>query len=145
MFKLLKEYYSLNKEERKILNLTFIWLIIGFILARLVPLKWFNNLLGEYKKEISVDLDENQKQLILKFKQNNIKLKRRLPWKVKCFEEAIAAKKVLEKYHIKSTIYLGVAKKTEHKLIAHAWLKSGNLFITGKKGHKKQAIVGFYS
>ncbi len=145
MFKLFKKYYKTDKTERKILNQTFFWLIYAFILARIIPLKWFNSILGEFKKEIEVGINENQIWLIDIAKKNIRRLKKRLPWKVKCFEEAIAVKKVLEKHRVKSTIYLGVSKNKNSKLIAHAWLKIGDDFITGKKGYEKFTVVGFFS
>ncbi|MCK5168260.1 MAG: lasso peptide biosynthesis B2 protein, partial [Bacteroidales bacterium] len=83
--------------------------------------------------------------LIQMLRKNIRRWKRYLPWKVKCFEEAIAAKKVLEKYKISSTLYMGVDKNAEKELIAHAWLKVGNEIIIGKKGHEKFVVVGFYS
>ncbi|NOQ26732.1 MAG: lasso peptide biosynthesis B2 protein [Bacteroidales bacterium] len=145
MFKLLKKYFSLKKTERKILNRTLFWLIFALILVRLIPIKWFSNLLGVFNKEIKLDLNNKQLLLISVLQKNIRRLKKRLPWTVKCFEEAIAAKKILEKYNIKTTIYLGVAKKEEEILIAHAWLKSGDVFISGRKGHKQHTVVGFYT
>jgi uncharacterized membrane protein YbjE (DUF340 family) len=145
MFKLFRKYYSLDKTEREILNRTFIWLIYAIILVRMIPLKWFSNLLGVFNKEIKFDVNNDQLHLITVVQRNIRRLKKRIPWDAKCFEEAIAAKKVLEKNNLKTTIYLGVAKKDERSLIAHAWLKSGNVFITGKKGHKTHTIVGFYT
>jgi len=145
MFKLLKKYYKIDKKERVILNQTFFWLIYASVLVRIIPLKWFNSVLGEFKKEIEAELNMNQLQSIEALRKITRQLKKRLPWKVKCFEEAIAVKKVLEKHQIKSTIYLGVSKDKNSKLIAHAWLKIGNDFITGKKGYEKFTIVGFYS
>jgi hypothetical protein len=145
MFKLFKRYYKIDKKERVILNQTFFWLIYAYILVRIIPLRWFNSILGEFKKEIEFDLSDNQLLLIHNLKKNIQRLKRKLPWKVKCFEEAIAVKKVLEKYQVKSTIYLGVSKDKNSKLIAHAWLKIGEKFITGEKGYEKFTVVGFYS
>ena len=64
---------------------------------------------------------------------------------MKCFEEAIAGKKVLINYDIKATLYLGVAKEGEQNLKAHAWLKSGEVFVTGERGYSNYTVVGFYS
>lgn len=152
MFKLLKKYISIKKIDRKILNRTFFWLIFGLILVRLIPIKWFSRLLGDFnpaepadRKEIKYDVNKDQLQYIYIVQRNIRRLKRVIPWKVKCFEEAIAAKKVLEKHNIKTSMYLGVAKKDGNSLIAHAWLKRGDIFISGKKGHKQHAVVGFYT
>ena len=101
MFRLLRKYFGINTIERKILNRTFLWLIYASILARIIPLKWFSSLLGDFNKEINIDLDSKQLELILVLKKSIRRIKRILPWKVKCFEEAIAAKKCSE-----STKYL---------------------------------------
>ncbi|MCD4832982.1 MAG: lasso peptide biosynthesis B2 protein [Bacteroidales bacterium] len=159
MFKLLRKYYSIDKTERKILNRTFLWLIYACVLARLVPLRWFSGLLGEFNparlsadragpaggKEVAIEINSGQKELIQMLRKNIRRWKRYLLWRVKCFEEAIAAKKVLEKYKINSTLYMGVDKNAEKELIAHAWLKVGNEIIIGKKGFDKFVVVGFYT
>ena len=144
MFRLLRKYFGINTIERKILNRTFLWLIYASILARIIPLRWFSFLLGDFNKGINIDLDSKQLELILVLKKSIRRIKRILPWKVKCFEEAIAGKKVLKRFGIESTIYLGVNKENE-KLIAHAWLKCGGEIITGKKGYEEFVVVGFYS
>lgn len=145
MFKLVKKYYSTDKTERKILNRTLIWLICAFVLVRFIPLRWFNLFLGEFKNQTEVTLNDKQIQVINGFRISLRRLKKYLPWKVKCFDEAIAGKKVLNKYEIKTTLFLGVTKEGEQNLKAHAWLKSGSIFVTGEKGYKRYAIVRTYS
>ncbi len=145
MFKQIKKYCSLDKTERKILNRTFFWLIYAFVLVRLIPLKWFNSILGEYNNVVEVTLNTKQLQLIFVVKKNIRRVKKHLPWKVKCFEEAITAKKLLEMVNIKSTLYLGVRKGSKQTLKAHAWLKSGDKFVSGEKGYKSFVTVGFYT
>lgn len=146
MFRKVRKYYSIDKTERRILNRTFIWLVYAFVLVRFIPLRWFNSMLGEYNNtKAEVDLNTDQIQLIEIEKKNLRRLKKFLPWKVKCFEEAITAKKVLNRYNIESTLFLGVAKEEESNLKAHAWLKSGEVFVTGERGYTNYTVVGFYS
>lgn len=145
MFKLLKKYFTISKLERRTLIQIFFWLIFSFILVRLVPLRWFSHLLGEFNNEQHDELNEYKLDIIRLIKKNIRRCKRVLPWKVKCFEEAIAAKKVMEKQKIQTTLYLGVDKNKENNLEAHAWLKAGDMVITGKQGYDKFTVVGFYS
>jgi len=145
IFKLFKKYIRISKTERKILNRTFLWFIYAFILVRFVPLRWFSKLLGKFKEESIVDLDIMQMEIVFLVKKNIMRLKKQLPWKVKCFEEAIVAKKILYKYNIQTTLYLGVNKNKENGLVAHAWLKAGSKVIAGEKGFEKFVVVGFYS
>jgi hypothetical protein len=52
-------------------------------------------------------------------------------WESKCLVRAIAGMKMLKRRRIDSTLYLGTAKDENGKLIAHAWLRSGPLYLTG--------------
>lgn len=145
MFRKIKKYYSIEPTERKILNRTLFWLIYAFVLVRFIPLRWFSSMLGEFNRHVEVDLDNREIQLIALFRKNLKRLKEILPWKVKCFEEALAGKKTLNRHAIKTTLFLGVTKQGEQNLKAHAWLKSGNHFVTGERGYKQYTVVGFYS
>ncbi|MFP4025898.1 MAG: lasso peptide biosynthesis B2 protein [Thiohalospira sp.] len=145
MFQLLIKYFKTTPLEKRLLRQTFFWLVVSFIWVRWLPLRWFSKKLGTFRKAIDVDLQERQEQLIRKTQNALRRLKRRLPWKVKCFEEAIAVKKVLFFYGIESTLYLGVKKEGEQNLKAHAWLKAGGRLVAGEKGHKTFSVVGFYS
>ena len=58
----------------------------------------------------------------------------RTPWRSKCLEQAIAAKAMLRRRNIPNTLYLGVAPGTsdgERSAIAHAWVRSGMVHVTG--------------
>ncbi|MBB6671457.1 lasso peptide biosynthesis B2 protein [Cohnella nanjingensis] len=52
-------------------------------------------------------------------------------WESKCLVQALAAKKMLERRSMDSTLYLGTAKDKQGNLIAHAWLRSGPVYLTG--------------
>ncbi|NBD26351.1 lasso peptide biosynthesis B2 protein [Paenibacillus glycinis] len=52
-------------------------------------------------------------------------------WESQCLVRAIAAKKMLERRQIGSTLYLGTARDPAGKLVAHAWLRSGPFYVTG--------------
>ena len=145
MFKLFRKYTSLEKQERRILHHTFFWLMYASLLARMIPLRWFNHVLGEFNTKNTVELNSFQTGTVNAVMKNMRRCKRRLPWKVKCFEEAITVKKVLEKHRIQSTLFLGVDKNDENELIAHAWLKAGNRIVAGDRGVEKFVVVGFYT
>ena len=145
MFQLLKKYLKTGSLEKRLLWQTFYWLLVSFFLVRVVPLRWFTGVLGTFRKETDVEINARQEQTIKKARQALRRIKRRLPWKVKCFEEAITIKKVLKSYGTDSTLYLGVKKEGGESLKAHAWLKTGGKVVAGEKGHKTFSIVGFYS
>ncbi|RIX52618.1 lasso peptide biosynthesis B2 protein [Paenibacillus nanensis] len=52
-------------------------------------------------------------------------------WESKCLVRAIANMKMLERRSIPSTLYLGTGKDEHGKMIAHAWLRSGPIYLSG--------------
>jgi len=56
----------------------------------------------------------------------------RSPWRTKCFEQALAAKMMLNRRGIESTVSFGLRKASAGDAIeAHAWLQSGDFVVTG--------------
>lgn len=65
-------------------------------------------------------------------------------WDSKCLVKAITAMFMLKRRGIESTLYLGTAKE-EGGLIAHAWLRSGEFYVTGADVMKKFSIVAKFA
>lgn len=70
---------------------------------------------------------------------------RRLPWRCKCLEQAIAGKIMLRRRGIANVLWLGAANDRERGLAAHAWLQSGARVITGgtEGGRHYAALTSF--
>jgi hypothetical protein len=62
-------------------------------------------------------------------------------WESKCLVQAIAAMKMLERRKIESTLYLGTSINENGKMIAHAWLRSGSIFLTGANEMEDFVVV----
>jgi hypothetical protein len=68
------------------------------------------------------------------------------PWKSNCLAQGLAAWRMLKRRGLPSVLYFGVAKDENGKMIAHAWLRSGDFFVCGGDGSKRYAVTGvFYS
>lgn len=63
----------------------------------------------------------------------------RTSWESKCLVRALIAQKLLAKKKISSTLYLGCGTE-DGKMVAHAWLRCGEHYVTGGNG-EKYAIV----
>lgn len=66
-------------------------------------------------------------------------------WESKCFVKAIAGMKMLERRKIDSTLYLGTAKSEDGDMVAHAWLRSGNIIITGRENMNRFTVVSYFA
>lgn len=61
-------------------------------------------------------------------------------WESKCLVRALTAQRLLRKKGIGSTMYLGCGLDENGKMIAHAWLRCGKMYVTGGNG-KEYAMV----
>ena len=65
-----------------------------------------------------------------------------LPLKRKCFVRALSARKILMKRGVNTTLYLGVGKE-DGNMVAHAWLRCGQLYVTGGNGDGYAMVAKF--
>lgn len=101
--------------------------------------------LGVYMQETSNEqIDKNNKVLRSLSVAIDIMSKYTI-WDSKCLVRAIAGMKMLNRRQIESTLYLGTAKDESSKMIAHAWLRSGPFYVTGKEGMEKFTVVGKFA
>jgi hypothetical protein len=54
-------------------------------------------------------------------------------WESKCLVRALTAQKLLLRKDLHSTMYLG-CKLEDGKMVAHAWLRCGEMYVTGGNG-----------
>lgn len=66
-------------------------------------------------------------------------------WESKCLVRAVACMNMLKRRGIESTLYLGTAKDESGNMIAHAWLRSGPFYVTGKEGMERFTVVGKFA
>jgi hypothetical protein len=93
--------------------------------ARIVPC------LGTPGKETPLQSDPSDEPVIRQVAKAIRIMSRHTWWESQCLVRAIAAKKMLERRRIGSTLYLGTARDEAGKMIAHAWLRSGPFYLTG--------------
>jgi hypothetical protein len=110
----------------------------------LIPLRWYSKYLDRSGKPVTQNRN-NSEDTIIRIKNAVSRCSRFAPWKTKCLVDAVTAKLLLQWHGINSTLYLGVDKDENNKLIAHAWLKCGEKFITGRKGYQKFTVVSTFA
>jgi hypothetical protein len=101
--------------------------------------------LGVYMKETAVE-EYQEFNIDLKKVRDSIKIMSKYTfWESKCLVRAIAAMKMLERRKINSTLYLGTGKDENGKMIAHAWLRSGSLYVTGYEEMDRFTVTGMFA
>lgn len=68
---------------------------------------------------------------------------RHTPWDSNCFAQALAAHVMLRRRQSANTLYLGVFKQGK-EFAAHAWLRNGDLMVTGGAGHERYTVIACY-
>lgn len=66
----------------------------------------------------------------------------RSPWRSMCLEQAFAAKMMLRRRGVASTLYLGI---TREPLAAHAWVRVGERNVTGGQNVSRYAVVASFA
>ena len=100
--------------------------------------------LGNYMNETKYELTADQKAVAQNISSALYLMSQYTIWESECLVKAIAGMKMLERRGIESTLYLGTAKD-KTGLVAHAWLRSGNYYVSGKEGNHKFTVVATFA
>lgn len=131
MFKKVSKLFRLTWRDKLLFLEAF--LLTGIIRFAILFLS-FNKLArfsGKYKKESSKTISNEDEAITRKIGWAVSTASKCTPWESKCLVRALTAQVMLSTRKVSSTLYLGVARDKEKKLIAHAWLRSGEDIITG--------------
>ncbi|TLS49395.1 lasso peptide biosynthesis B2 protein [Paenibacillus antri] len=66
-------------------------------------------------------------------------------WDSKCLVRAISCQKMLRRRGIASTLYLGTGRDESGGLAAHAWLRCGALYVSGREEMHRFTVVGTFA
>jgi hypothetical protein len=140
----LAKFMRCTSPDRRLLLEALILLCWARFLIRVVPFRWTAPHLGRPMAESSVDISEAELGLALRIAWAVQAVARNLPLGFVCLPQAVAAKWMLRRRRLPSTLYLGLQRKNELKLTAHAWLRVGDRIITGRaESLDHTAIVTF--
>ncbi|MGI4730623.1 MAG: lasso peptide biosynthesis B2 protein [Janthinobacterium lividum] len=55
----------------------------------------------------------------------------RVPWRSMCFQQGVAAQMLLRRRGREATVHYGAARDGAGNLVAHVWVRSGDVDVTG--------------
>lgn len=108
------------------------WLVWSKLLLLLIPFRWIAPRLGTLKTESPSEISPADRALALRISWAVQSAAAHVPLGFVCLPQAMAAKWMLRRRHLASTLYLGVARPDEVKFTAHAWLRAGDKILTGR-------------
>lgn len=112
---------------------------------RLLPYRFRLYWMGDMNTETEIteiDLFQQQRTMV---KEAMVWCKIYTPWHIECYTMAVTAKILLREMGLSSTLYIGFRKNQDKRIEGHAWLRSGNLMITGGDIANLFTVNSFYS
>lgn len=97
------------------------------------PFRYIASIIGNQMAESSYEVNDKSHLAAHEIGYIVQRLSSWTPWESKCLVKALAAQIMLKNRHIPTTLYLGIAKDGTEKLLAHAWLRCGEIIVTGNK------------
>ncbi len=144
--RVIKQFVFGSFQDKKLYLNALRWSIVIRFSMLFLPFKYYRHLLGRMQVTSSPEFSQSDIEKAKKIRAIVLSVCNNTPWESKCLVQAISCKKMLKKNGIETTLYLGVYKNPEtKKLEAHAWLKMGDIVLTGRHGMEKFKIVNFYA
>ena len=141
----LGRFLRLSSSDRRLFVEAAIWLGIARLCILMVPFRWITPFLGRHMAESPQTTAPEQKEITERISRVVQTASRHMPWECKCLTQAIACKSMLKRRGLRTTLYLGVAKGGEENLKAHAWLRTGDLIVTGARDMDRFIVVSTFA
>ena len=141
----IKIFRKLNFQDKLLFFKAFI--ITGIVRIAILNIKFdkLKSRLGKNNHESSKEIDVECYSYIDIVKKAVLRAAKYTPWQSKCLVQAVTVQYLLKKENIPSTIYLGVNKDKCNKMQAHAWIRCGEIIVTGGEISNDFKVVAKFS
>ncbi len=133
-----------NWSDQALLMETLAWLCSARLLLLLLPFRWLAPRLGKAMTESPSAISLSERELALKVSWAVQSVAAHVPLGFVCLPQAIAAKWMLRRRRLATTLYLGVATPERTKLTAHAWLRAGDKILTGREASLQHTTIAWF-
>ena len=128
--------------EKAVTIKAYIYSFYYRLLVKKFPMKVLESKLGRKNTESSFQEDIISLRTAKLYAFHVNRITHRMPWEEKCLVRALTLRKLLKEKNISTTIYFGLYKEDE-KLKAHAWLRCGELYLSGGNGEKMTVVAKY--
>ena len=138
-----KKFIALPRYEKHLLMEALVSLFWARLLLLCLPFRKIAPRMGKAMGETEKGAVGKQARELKSVQQALRRAVPLVPGRRHCLTKALAGRMMLARRSIACTIYLGMIKDAtrNHRLSAHAWLRSGDMFVTGTKGVDLTAYV----
>lgn len=140
-----KSFFSIGKNERFSFVQAFIF--SGFYRAFIlfIPFNKLKKQIGKHKFESPKEVDLESITKAKEVRWAVTQAAKHTPWESKCLVQALTASNMMKIKGISTTLYLGVKKNENNEMIAHAWVRCGDFYITGGDNRWGYVVVATFS
>ena len=142
---LIKKFFNKPLTDQSLYLEAAFWLGMSRLAILIMPFRWIAPFLGTHMASSDENDKDGDRRTEVSVSRAILTMSRYLPWESKCLVQAISGKMLLRRRKISSTLYLGVAKKEDGDLNAHAWLRAGATIILGGGGLERFAVVSTFA
>lgn len=153
-YRKLKRFKSFTLEDKLFLIKAFFITGIFRMAMLYVPFSRLKNYMGKSNVESNKIITKEEYDEVVRIAWAVNLASKYTPWESKCLVRALTAQYFLFKRNISSTLYLGVSKERilnpknsdskSEDLIAHSWVRCGDVFVTGGNGEHYAVVAKFY-
>lgn len=137
----IRTWCGLGWRRRWILLEAVVTLPIAWLLLRLVPFKRIAAWLGTAGRETDSVLPSGSRELGGEIGWAVRAAAVRFPGDATCLVQGLTAAAMTRRRQVPSTLYLGVARGQGEAVDAHAWVRCGDLIVTGREGHQRFQVL----
>jgi hypothetical protein len=143
----LKKILRRGWRDRLWLLEAFACLSIAKIMVHTVPFRWYAPRLGRTDAETTDTISPAERALAVKVSWAVQAAARHAPLGFVCLPQALAAKWMLQRRGLPSTLYFGVALNaaTKSGMLAHAWVRAGDKILTGEREAAHHVVVARFA
>ena len=145
MMRMVRRVLRLPLAAKGLLLETLVLLALARMAVLLLPFRWVARVLGRPQAQPPVEEDPGRARQARRIGVMTSKASKNVPWTSKCLDQALAAKVMLARRGLATTVYFGVKKDEQGQLAAHAWLRSGTLYVTGGKDRAQFTLINTFT
>lgn len=141
LLKRLVRFVRYNRNKRLSIHAYFLSAWYRFCVLFL-PMRAIEKHFGVRGQESSYIITEKEIKYCIRISYVANRICNQTKWQSKCLVRALVAQTLLYRKKVKTTMYLGV-RKENGGLIAHAWLRAGDFYVTGGDGKDYVMVAKF--
>ena len=145
LFRKIKTFFKIKNQDKLAFIQEFIYMGYFRAFILFIPFNKLRKRMGKVKVESPQNVDDECYKKAVRIASIVGIVSYHTPWESKCLVQALTAQKMLKEQGVSTTLYLGVKKDENNQMIAHAWTRCGNYFVTGGSNRHGYAVVAKFA